>query len=100
MHISVASHKGGVGKTTTAVHLAGYLQQLGPTVLFDGDPIHNAIEWRDRGDGFPFHIADIRSAFKLSSPAASTLSHVLLPLAAATPLQLSRPASVLRAARI
>ena len=66
MNISVASHKGGVGKTTTAVHLAGYLQQLGPTVLFDGDPIHNAIEWRDRGDGFPFHIADIRSAFKLS----------------------------------
>jgi len=65
MHIAVASHKGGVGKTTTAVHLAGYLQKLAPTVLFDGDPIHNAIEWRDRGEGFPFHIADIRLAVKL-----------------------------------
>lgn len=65
MHIAVASHKGGVGKTTTAVHVAAYLQQLGPTVLFDGDPIHNAIAWQERGGGFPFQIADIRLAVKM-----------------------------------
>lgn len=65
MHVAIASHKGGVGKTTTAVHVAGYLQQLAPTVLYDGDPIHNAIKWKERGEGFPFHIADMRLAVKL-----------------------------------
>ena len=42
MIITVASYKGGVGKTTTAVHLAAYLQSLGPTLLLDGDQTRNA----------------------------------------------------------
>ena len=37
MHVAVASFKGGVGKTTTAIHIAAYLQTLGPTLLLDGD---------------------------------------------------------------
>lgn len=57
MFITVASYKGGVGKTTTAVHLAAYLQTLAPTLLIDGDPNRSATKWARRG-GFPFEIAD------------------------------------------
>ena len=44
MIITVTSYKGGVGKTTTAIHLAAYLQTLAPTLLVDGD--HGRIETR------------------------------------------------------
>jgi chromosome partitioning protein len=57
MFITVASYKGGVGKTTTAVHLAAYLQTLAPTLMIDGDPNRSATKWAKRG-GFPFQIAD------------------------------------------
>ena len=66
MHIAVVSYKGGVGKTTTAVHLAAFLQTKAPTVLLDGDRTHNAVKWEERGSGFPFRIADIRMAMKIS----------------------------------
>ncbi len=57
MFVTVASYKGGVGKTTTAVHLAAYLQRLGPTLLIDGDPNRSATSWAKRG-AMPFTIAD------------------------------------------
>lgn len=37
--------KGGVGKTTTAVHLAVLLASDGPTLLIDGDPQASAASW-------------------------------------------------------
>jgi len=63
--LAVVSHKGGVGKTTTAVHLAAYFQTLGSTLLLDGDDTRNAINWSQRGAGFPFQIAPIKEAVQL-----------------------------------
>jgi chromosome partitioning protein len=57
MFITVAHYKGGVAKTTTAVHLAAYLQRLAPTLLIDGDPNSSATAWAAAG-GFPFKIVD------------------------------------------
>ena len=66
MIITVASYKGGVGKTTTAVHLAAYLQTLAPTLLLDGDDTRNATAWSQRGPGFSFKIADEVQAARLA----------------------------------
>jgi chromosome partitioning protein len=66
MIIAVASTKGGVGKTTTAVHFAAYLQTLTPTLLLDGDDTRNATAWSQRGTGFPFKVADEIQAARLA----------------------------------
>jgi len=62
--ITVTGYKGGIGKSTTAVHLATYFSDLGRTVLVDGDPNRTAINWGDRGS-FPFEVADERRAMKI-----------------------------------
>ena len=66
MIITVASYKGGVGKTTTAIHLAAYLQTLAPTLLLDGDDTRNATAWNGNGKGFAFKVADQNSAALLA----------------------------------
>ena len=66
MILSVTSFKGGTGKTTTAVHLAAYLQTLAPTLLVDGDKTRNATGWNQRGAGFPFRVASLDQSMKLA----------------------------------
>jgi chromosome partitioning protein len=67
MIIGIASYKGGVGKTTTAVHLAEYLERVeGQTALLDGDTTRNATGWAARGPGFRFHVAPVEAAAKLA----------------------------------
>lgn len=73
MIITVASFKGGVGKTTTAVHLAAYLQTKAPALLIDGDPNRSATGWAKRGH-LPVKVVDERQAAKF----ARDFAHVVI----------------------
>ncbi len=53
--ITVTSLKGGVGKSTTSVHLAAYFQKTSSTLLVDADPNRSVIEWNARG-GLPYAV--------------------------------------------
>jgi chromosome partitioning protein len=66
MYVTIASNKGGVGKTTTAIHLAAYLQRHAPTLLVDNDPNRSSTGWASRGEnGLPFRVVDINQSLRV-----------------------------------
>lgn len=79
MIVTVASFKGGVGKSTTAIHLASYFAQdeTNNVLLLDGDANRSASNWAERGD-LPFRVADERHAAKYSRSA----DHIVIDTAA------------------
>lgn len=64
--ITVTGYKGGIGKSTTAFHLAAYFSDVGRTVLIDGDPNRTAVKWAERSsEPLPFTVADERQSMKI-----------------------------------
>lgn len=68
MIITIASFKGGVGKTTTAIHLAGYFAGKGSTLLVDGDPNRSCLDWAEAGTGssLPYQTIDVMQLAKFA----------------------------------
>lgn len=61
MIVTLASFKGGVAKTTSAIHLACFFSKHGSTLLIDGDPNRSATGWSKRG-ALPFKVVDLMQA--------------------------------------
>jgi len=79
MIYAVTNIKGGVGKTTTAIHFAAALQLLAPTLLLDADDrTRSATAWDERakqgGKPLPFRVAHERQGMKL----AKDYEHVII----------------------
>jgi chromosome partitioning protein len=70
MLISITSFKGGVGKTTTAVHLAEFFNTRGKSILIDADPNESALAWLERGQ-FSFPVIT-------EPPHAATTEHLIV----------------------
>jgi chromosome partitioning protein len=76
--ISLISYKGGVGKSSTCIHLAAVLARSAPTLAVDGDQNASLLDWQARGDGLPFEICHRDSLAKY----ASKYEHLVIDTAA------------------
>ncbi len=66
-----------MGKTTTAVHLAAYLNAIAPTLLVDGDQNRSSLHWNERGN-LPFKVCDEKEAVRF----ARSYEHIVIDTAA------------------
>ena len=55
--LTVTGYKGGVGKSTTAIHIATFFSEIGATLLIDGDPNRTSVRWASRGT-LPFKVVN------------------------------------------
>jgi chromosome partitioning protein len=63
MIIAISGFKGGVAKTTTALHLAGFLAARGETLLIDADRNRSALRVADFGQ-LPFAVLPEKAAVR------------------------------------
>jgi len=77
MIITFAGFKGGVGKTTSAIHIATYLSHTASTLVVDGDPNRSAIAWARHGK-LPFRVVEERAAARY----AREVEHIVFDLKA------------------
>jgi chromosome partitioning protein len=64
MIVAVSGFKGGVAKTTTALHLAGYFATKGQTLLVDSDSNRSALRFAEMGGGLPFEVLSQHESMK------------------------------------
>ncbi len=64
--VTVTGYKGGIAKSTTAIHLATFFSDFGPTLLVDGDLNRTSLAWAERGE-FPFEVVNQHKAMKAIS---------------------------------
>jgi chromosome partitioning protein len=62
--ITITGFKGGVGKSTSAIHIASFLSGMAKVLVVDGDQNRTCINWAKRGS-LPFTIVDQRQAVKM-----------------------------------
>ncbi|UQN30452.1 ParA family protein [Brachybacterium kimchii] len=82
MRIAVISTKGGVGKTTCAMHLAQALSSLGTVEVFDMDPQGSATDWayraEDSGDPLDFRVNPSNTRELSHLERAQTADHLVI----------------------